>query len=208
MIRVTARLFAAAAVLAGLAAGTQARESERSVKDWQFKGAGTQLKSGEKYTLYNVTEKQSLKYGERKWGINLVWDKSQSPGNVRVVTRGIANGPIRYGDKVALQVDKGGYLKYEKRDYGINLVWSKAPVYEFVITGGAKGQPVAVNAPVGIYNEVEKDFVIRAERPVGVGLRWYKDRDKGGLAAVLKDAAKDLVKDGLKELADDFLGKK
>jgi hypothetical protein len=189
------------------AAGATASAAERSEKDWQFRGAGKELKSGTAYTMYNVTDKENVRYGERKWGINLVWDKKANLNNIKVVTQGIvAGGAIRYGDKVAIHVEGGGYLKYQKRDFGINLVWSKEPVYEFVITGGAKGTAVPLNATVAIYNEVEKDFLINAERPVGINLRWYKDRNKSGsLLGAVKDIGKQLVKDGLKELAADFI---
>jgi hypothetical protein len=186
-----------------LATGAAATAAERSIKDWQFQGAGKELKSGTTYKMYNVTAKNALRYGSRDWGINLVWDKKAAQ-NVKLVAEGNATGSIKYGDKVAIHIEKGGYLKYQKRDYGINLTWSKTPVYEFTITGGTKGTVVPVGATVALYNAVEKDFVINAERPVGVGLRWYKDRDKGGLLAAVKDTAKDLVKEGLKELADEF----
>jgi hypothetical protein len=195
----------ALAATAWFTATPTASAADRSVKDWQFKGADKNVKDGTAYTLYNTHEKQSVKYGERKWGINLVWDKGQGLNNVKVVSQAKGNGVIKYGDKVAIHVEKGGYLKYQKRDYGINLVWSKTPVYEFVITGGAKGQPVPTNATVGLYSTVEKDFLINAERPVGINLRWYKDRDKGGLGDLVKSVAKDLVKEGLKELADEFI---
>ena len=183
-----------------------ASAAERSEKDWQFRGTGKELKSGTAFTMYNVTDKENVRYGDRKWGINLVWDKKANLNNVKVVGQGNATGTIKYGDKVAIHVEKGGYLKYQKREFGINLVWSKEPVYEFVITGGAKGTAVPLNATVAIYNEVEKDFLINAERPVGINLRWYKDRDKGGsFLGTVKDIGKQLIKDGLKELAADFI---
>jgi hypothetical protein len=195
-----------AAACAAFAAGSAASAADRSEKDWQFRGAGKEVKSGTAYTMYNVTDKEAVRYGERKWGINLVWDKKATLNNIKLVGQGNASGPIKYGDKVAIHVEKGGYLKYQKRDYGINLVWSTPPVYEFVVTGGTKGTVVPTNATVGLYNTVEKDFLINAERPVGINLRWYKDRDKGGsFTTVVKDIGKKLVKEGLKELADEFI---
>jgi hypothetical protein len=196
IVAVGATLFATAAT---------ATAAERSEKDWQFRGAGKELKSGTAYTMYNVTDKENVRYGERKWGINLVWDKKANLNNVKVVSKTSATGTVKYGDKVAIHVEKGGYLKYEKRDWGINLVWSKTPVYEFVITGGTAGTAVPLNGTVAIFNDVEKDFLINAERPVGINLRWYKDRDKGGgFTDVVKDIGKRLVKEGLKEIADKF----
>jgi hypothetical protein len=159
------------AAWAWLAGGSAASAAERSVKDWEFEGTDKNVKDGTAYTLYNVHEKQSVKYGERKWGINLVWDKGQGLNNIKVVSEAKGNGVIKYGHKVAIHVEKGGYLKYQKQDWGINLVWSKTPVYEFVIPGGTKGTLVPTNAAVGLYNMVEKDFLINAERPVGINLR-------------------------------------
>ncbi len=206
MFNISIRALTLAIVASALFASTsRASAAERSVKDWQIQGAGKEVKSGTGYTLYNVTDKNAVKYGERDWGINLVWDKKGNLNNIKIVGQNNATGAIKFGDKVAIHVDKGGYLKYQKRDWGINLVWSKTPVYEFVVTGGMKGTAVPTNATIGLYNEVEKDFLIYAERPVGINLRWYKDRDKGGLGDLIKNAAKDLVKEGLKELADEFL---
>jgi hypothetical protein len=199
------RALAVLAAGAWLAGGPAARAADRSVKDWQFLGAGGQLKAGTAYTLYNVTDKESLRFGKRAAGINLEWDKSKTLNNVKVVVEGGGTGPVKYGDKVAVHVANGGHLKYQKRDVGINLSWSKDPVYEFTITGGAKGTPVPLNATVGLYSATEKDFLIYADRPAGINLRWYKDRDKGGLLDAVKDAGKDLVKEGLKELAADFI---
>ena len=205
MFSLSARVLTAAVAYALFTAGAPASAAERSETDWQFRGAGREVKSGTAYTFYNVTDKEAVRYGERDWGINLVWDKKPNLNNVKVVGEGNASGTIKYGDKVAIHVEKGGYLKYEKRNFGINLVWSKTPVYQFVITGGTKGTAVPTNATVGIYNEVEKDFMIYAERPVGINLRWYKDRDKGGgFTTVVKEIGKRLVKDGLKEIADQF----
>ena len=202
-------LRALAVTLAATAlAGSTATAADRSVNDWQLRGAGTEVAAGTGYALYNVTDKESVRYGDRTWGINMVWDKKKDLKNIKLVGQGNATGPIRYGDVVAVHVEKGGYLKYGKRDVGINLVWSTPPAYEFVVTGGAKGTPVKTNAPIGLYNQVEKDFLIYADRPVGINIRWYKDRDKGGLGALLKSAAKELIKDGLNELADEFLNQK
>src|SRR4051794_31920792 len=62
--------------------------------DWQFKGTGTQLLSGTGYTLYNVTDKESLKYKKREFGINMGWDKGQQLNNIKVKTQ--AGGAVKY----------------------------------------------------------------------------------------------------------------
>ena len=175
--------FAATAVRAG--------EAAKQPSDWKIMGAGTEVKTGTLYTLRNITDNNSVKYGERTWGINLVWDKSQSLNNVKfevkpaqskggAVVRDNRTLVLKNGDTVAINVKGGGYLRHENRSVGINLGWSKNPVHEFIIVGGLKGTPVKMGTPLGLFNVKAKDFVIYAERPAGVSLRWWKDRDLAG----------------------------
>ena len=52
----------------------------------------------------------------------------------------------------------------------------------------------------------ENDFLIYAERPVGINLRWFKDRGKAGSAwDMVKGAARDLANWGFQQLADQLL---
>src|SRR5262245_24431930 len=97
-----------------LATGSAASAADRSVKDWQFRGAGKEVKSGTAYTMYNVTDKENVRYGDRDWGINLVWDKKANLNNIKLVGQGNAAGAIKFGDTVAIHVEKGGYLQYKK----------------------------------------------------------------------------------------------
>jgi hypothetical protein len=216
LVSARAPLPALLALPALLLAAGNANAQAKSVKDWKALGAGAEVKPGTAYTLHNLTAKSSLRYGGRDWGINLVWDKSTSLNNIKFQRQGGA-GPLKYGDLVAVHVAKGSYVKYEKRNFGIRLAWSKAPVHEWVILGGAKGTPVKTGAALSLYNRVEKDFLIYAKRPVGINLRWWKDRGKPGTVAEaavdlalkkgVEDIAKDLVRQGFKELAKEF-GKK
>ena len=188
------RFFAAAVtfVLALSATSACAGEAAKHPSDWKILGTGAEVKPSTPYTLRNITDNNSLRHGERTWGINLVWDKSTSLNNVRFEPK-VAYAPkgtvvrdhrgvLKHGDTIAIHVKGGGYLRHEQRSVGINLGWSTKPVYEFIIVGGPKGTPVKMGQPFGLFNVKAKDFVIYAERPAGVSLRWWKDRDLAGPA--------------------------
>jgi hypothetical protein len=164
--------------------------------DWKILGTGSEVMAGTKYTLRNITNNQSVKYDERRWGINLVWDKSTAINNITFVRKDGKKVALKYGDTVAVHVQKGGHLKHKERTVGINLAWSTPPVYEFVLVGGKKGSPIKVGASVGLFNSDAKDFIIYAERPAGINLRWFKDKDlAGGVWDRLRKEAGDLLKE-------------
>ncbi|MBI3823471.1 MAG: hypothetical protein HY289_12450 [Planctomycetes bacterium] len=175
--------------------------------DWKILGKDAEVKAGSLYTLSNNTDHESVRYGKRTWGINMVWDKSTTLNNIRLDVKSGATGVIKYGDKVAIHVEKGGYLKYQRRDVGINLVWSTPPVYEWVILGGKKGQPVRTGALLSLFNEPENDFIIYAERPAGINIRWWKDRELAGagLTDRLRHAAEEMIRNEFEDRAKDYL---
>ena len=47
----------------------------QNLLDWQALGGSGAIQSASTFTLKNVTDKESLKYGSQTFGINLVWDK-------------------------------------------------------------------------------------------------------------------------------------
>lgn len=163
--------------------------SSAGLFDWQLVGRGGPVVSGQRLTLWNVTDKENLKYGERTWGINLVWDKTPNLHNVQVFNQGAAGSPIKYTENVAIYIKGGGYLRYEKRSFGINLGWSSKPVYEWQIggNGGDPGQPINQSALLGLYNTRAKDFVIYDNRKVGINLVWAKDKGTRGWSSLLED---------------------
>lgn len=139
------------------------------------------------FDLVNLTEADAIRYGERRWGINLVWTDPTKSSNIRFDTKEGGDGRISFHERIAINVKGGGFLKYESRDYGINLVWSDRPVFEWSLTNeleppkkAGKGRQVKTNEVVGIYNHVEDDYLIYAPRPVGINLRWWRDRNKAG----------------------------
>jgi hypothetical protein len=154
--------------------------------DWQILSrdpAGSPVVSTTsfEYKLRNRTDRQRLAYGERRYGINLVWVAVElDPFNVRIV-REDGPGPVADGDPVAIGIDDGGYLKYQSRDYGINLVWSDSPVYEWQIRStddGSSGLPINTGDNAGLYNAVEDDFLFYDPRRYGINLKWLRDEGK------------------------------
>jgi hypothetical protein len=171
----------------------QAEIADDKVLDWTIVGSDLNVLSGQPYTLVNKTLKQSIKYGKRgRWGgINLVWDSSTDLGNFAITIKPTGS-PIKYGDRVAISIQgiSKPYLRYEKRDIGINLNWSDRPIYEWIVAGGPEGKVVKTKTQVALFNTVEKDFLIYAERGgKAINLRWYIDRNQGGYLDAAKRAA-------------------
>jgi hypothetical protein len=122
------------------------------------------------YDLVNMKVAERLAYGERRWGINLVWDDPGGEGNMRFQRPSGTKEPLKNDEAVAIHVRGGGFLKYESRTFGINLGWSQTPVFEWQIRG-ASGD-VKIPQPVQLFNTRENDYMIYGERPLGINLRW------------------------------------
>lgn len=149
------------------------REESISPEDsveWEIRPGPGNAMSGRMYSLYNAYTNSYVRYGERDFGINLVWSNT-APNNVTFEREG--GGTINYGDRVAMRIADGGYVRYQSRDWGINLVWSSSPHYEWVIQGGSG--PVPLDTPVRLHNTVEQDDVIYCQRPFGINLVWADD---------------------------------
>jgi len=138
------------------------------------------------------------------WEVVLFQDKDYSGGNYRldridmsfgaewndkvssvIVRRRVTGNPpaslkFNYKQKVALYMPGHGYVRYQKRDKGINLSWSPTAVYEWEVQDYEKSTtgPVKTNQKFSLYNHVEKDFLVYAERDNGINLRWKKDSNK------------------------------
>jgi hypothetical protein len=137
--------------------------------------SGQQLTSGLAVRLVNVTltGDDVLAYGEREYGINLVWQRNSGQENIRLYQAG--GGVIHTGDRVALYVVGGGYVKYGERKYGINLVWSASPVYEWEVFGGTPGTPVVMGPFYfhGLRNTAIQRAMVYGEREYGINLVWF-----------------------------------
>jgi hypothetical protein len=148
--------------------------AEVNVHQWKFLGSGRQVMPRRAVTLRNIPNDQSIRYGEREYGINLVWDGAADLGNM-TIERSRGTNAIRFGDAIAIRIQNGGYLRYEEREYGVNLVWSSQALYEWEVTGGIIGQAVALNRQVGLFNRTHGDHLVYGEREYGINLRWWSD---------------------------------
>ena len=171
-----------------LALVTGAVISQAGILDWILNGTTGYITSGRALRLYNITDKENLKYGSRTWGINLVWEKSNNLLNVQIIHNGPAGTPIIAGEPVAIYIKGGGYLKHEKRTVGINLGWSSRPAYEWKISGMA-GPDVRIKGgePICLLNTVAQDCVIYDTRRAGINLVWAKDQGKRGWSALINE---------------------
>jgi hypothetical protein len=147
--------------------------------------SGDQARSGETFRLVNRTYRHAIIYGERTYGINLVWTAPSGPGNVFFARQGASGQPLVYGARVAIHVADGGYLRYGVRKYGINLVWSSSPVYEWEIRGGPTGSPVRWGHIIGLWNSVIKQYVHYGSRLFGINLVWYSGSTPPATTATL-----------------------
>jgi hypothetical protein len=151
--------------------------AEVDVQQWRLLGAGAELLSGRQVTLRNEVINSSVRYGEREYGINLVWDQAADLANVSFHRAPGAGGPVTFGEHLAVRVDGGGFVRYQDREYGINLVWSQTPVFEWELTGGAFGSPVRLTSLVGLFSRLHGEHVVYGEREYGINLRWWGDLD-------------------------------
>jgi hypothetical protein len=166
-------LFAFATVLLAVLAGA-APAAKLDVAQWTFVTNAQFVTPKTPLPLRNGTIGKSLKYQSRDYGINLGWDATNTTKAITVERQGSDPSPIRYGERIAIRVQGGGYLRYKEREFGINLVWSSTPVYEFELTG-VYGARVRAGTPFGIYDREHGDYVVYGSRTYGINLRWFSD---------------------------------
>ena len=117
------------------------------------------------YDLLDVKIGSALVYGERRFGINLVWSDPYRSDNVRFARQSGSRTPIKYGQQIAINIRGGGWLVYKKRTFGINLGWSDSPRYEWRIDGGDPKDNVLIPGLIALHNSVENDWLmLRAAR--------------------------------------------
>lgn len=135
------------------------------------------LTAGNTYELKNIPFGHYVIYGEREYGINLVWSTSSHRDMYFAHALNQPQGtPVLYGEAIAIAVVDGGHLKYQAREYGINLVWTRERVTEWEIRGGTSGEQIPyANNRFSLYNRVARDHVVYCERPYGINLRWAGD---------------------------------
>jgi hypothetical protein len=135
--------------------------------------AENEIRSGHPYGLRNTDNNRYVIYGEREYGINLVW-RSEFWRAMWFQRQDPASGPIRYGDRCAIAFAYGGaYVRYGNRRWGINLVWSATPAFEWHLTGGNTGSRIRYQGnKFGIFNEKANDHLVHCVRTWGINLSW------------------------------------
>lgn len=145
---------------------------------WTFKAdrKGLPILSGSKYLLVNLVNDRALKKEGRIRGVADLGFKSSSKKANMIIKRQKGNGQIRYGDTVALKLNKYGWLKYKKQPRGINLSDdNNNPHYIWKIRGGQKGTKLVAGMPFALYNMHSKlkYEMIHCPRNYGVDIGWY-----------------------------------
>jgi hypothetical protein len=163
---------------------------KREVLEWGVLGPAKSVKTvvpdaDHDYDLLNVKIGSAIVYGERTFGINLVWSDPYHSNNVRFARQDGKTTPIKYGQQVAINIRRGGWLVYKKRSVGINLGWSDSPRYEWRIDGGDPKDNVVIPGLIALHNSVENDWIMYVPREFGINLRWTADED---VRAWLRDA--------------------
>jgi hypothetical protein len=168
-----------AAVTAGAAASMVPAAEAAQIADWKVTSAGptgsSVVPGVTAYRLDNRTAGSALVYGQRDFGINLVWGSSSGPVNVRFERPSTSpnHGPLQFGEPLAVRISGGGYVRYKVRTFGINLDWSSTPVFDWGIYGGTG--TIRTGASVSLYNRTESDHLVHARRTFGINLCWYQD---------------------------------
>ena len=144
------------------------------VNQWELFGSESELRSGVAYGLRNRINDRSVKYGEREYGINLVWDRASDIRNI-TFDSGTPGAVIQFGQPVSIHVQGGGHLDYAERENGINLVWRAAPTRQWLIGGGATGTPIKIRTAIRLTNTEHGDYLVYGERDRGINLRWMAD---------------------------------
>lgn len=155
------------------------------------------------YTLQNLANQEVLVYGSQRFGINLrnvriPANDSTGPRNIVFQREAQSTGPLHYGERIAIRITRGKnpgeFVYYTQRDAGPNLGWSKKPVFEWELRGGNCGEPARTHSPIRLYSSVEKDYLVYCKRPLGVNLRWLKDKESKGCHGLVRAATAEAAK--------------
>jgi hypothetical protein len=168
-------------LLVGLSGSSAVKASAARpfLDEWEVRSAkadGASIWASDRVRLVNRISRKALTYGERKYGINLVWGDPSGYNNVILRPSRPLGRWIEFGDRVAIAISSHGYLTYRVRKYGINLGWSSAPRYEWTIFGlnpPGTGRAVRSAGYVSLYNTRTRKFLGYGERKYGINLIWF-----------------------------------
>ena len=134
------------------------------------------------YKLRNRTYRERLAYGERRYGINLVW----TPSNSTRSTSGFSNvtAPGRRSRTAT---------RWRSESTTAATSGTRVAITGSVLSGpsrrcssgrfarqrtGSSGTPITTGDSVGLYNLVEDDFLFDDPRRYGINLKWLRDEGR------------------------------
>ncbi|BAZ06608.1 hypothetical protein [Calothrix sp. NIES-3974] len=145
--------------------------SAKDMVGWKVMGNGSGIVEGQKYSLYNLDQKDYLGYKDRR-GANLGWDSQPNSG--MKIKRQSGSGAIKCGEKFALFIEKE-WVIYDQQTTGINLSTRTQLAddrYQWKFSNCQSGEVIQLNKPVTLVNTVENDSVVGCKRVWGVNLCW------------------------------------
>ncbi len=175
------KFFLSLAILFGINLLPVTSKATDNVLVWEIiPGVLPQVTTNTFYKLFCKTNRSYLDYYSRNRGINLAFNQNLNYRNIKFVRSGNSTGPIKYGEKIAIHVNRGGYLYYCRRTYGINLCYSSTPVFQWEIRdnsyltspGNPNRNPVPGSATVALFNTYNGSYMIYGDRTWGPNLKW------------------------------------
>lgn len=160
------------ALAVALLPGAAAAVSPTDAQQWSLNSSRPSVNVS--YSLRNLVNGSSVRYGSRTFGVDLVWGgyasqwsfMPKSPPNVRDHRRRamVPGEPVAIYDSA-----KRAYLVYGSQTWGINLTWSSTPHYDWRVETDAR------SGATSLYNTDARDHLVYGERSFGINLRWLKD---------------------------------
>jgi hypothetical protein len=131
------------------------------------------------YRLFNQYNHSYLDYYPRSRGINLAFNHALATANIKFVRQLFSPIPIKYGERVAIYVERGGYLYYHYQTWGINLSYSTTPVFQWelrdasYLNGGTPNHAtISSRSTFALINTSNNGYLIYGSRTWGPNLKW------------------------------------
>lgn len=163
---------------ASFAGSAEAKESGSGA--WEFRGSGSGLVEGAKYTMHSSNLGWNL-YWKDAVGVNARFSSTVT-NNIKL-KRKSGSGPIKCGELFAIQFaasENASYthLHYGHQTLGINLtsdVTYKDEYAQWKFTNCQEGSVIAPNSKVTLTNTKANDTLMGALRPGVADLAWASD---------------------------------